>query len=181
MRPRAIAKAGLVMAAALIAVGCATPGRGGLNPGNGEFAWKEDYEPYTPSSNVSPALDFSPVWEKYREGILIARTFRSNPPLAVFCVRVDLRSPGVSVIVSPGSARRGCEYRGTRTTSFLKKNRCVVAVNGSVFAPYLSREGACTNVGGLSVAGGVRYSVYGCGPVFRVLPDKTIDFGYPGG
>lgn len=137
---------------------------------------------YVPFSDVSPDPGFKPVWEDLYDGIVMARSFKNDPPLAVYCVRVDLSLSRISVIVSEGSSEKGCEYKGKRTSTFFREKKCVVAMNGTPFTPYTLKEGACLNIRGLSIAGGKMYSDvhYGYGGM-SILKNKKVRMELPYG
>jgi hypothetical protein len=181
--------------AALFISGCATsatiaPGRSFKAAAGrvdyGGYWGKEGYKPYTPASDVSPDVDFAPVWEKIFDGIYLAKSFKTNPPLAVFCVRVDLSSQRISVIISGGVKDPvRSYYPGKRTSTFLKENKCVVAMNGECFSPYTAKEGTHLNlIAGPAMANGVSYAngCTGTGMLVAISSDKkfTFDMGYGG-
>ncbi|MBN1412924.1 MAG: phosphodiester glycosidase family protein [Spirochaetales bacterium] len=126
----------------------------------GGFWSREGYRPYSPLTEVSPDEGFVPKWHKLYRGIFLAESRKKNPPLAVYCIRIDLHQPGISVIISGGKIRNGVPYfRGMKTTTFLRKYKCVVAINGETFTPYARYEGRPVRLtAGFAVSRGKKYS-----------------------
>ncbi|MBD2063915.1 phosphodiester glycosidase family protein [Funiculus sociatus GB2-A5] len=104
------------------------------------------------------------------QGIFYRRVVRSTPrPLMIHIVSVDLKTPGVKVLVTPGMPTPDDTEINARTTSeFLNEFKLQLAINGSFF--YLFREqtpwdyyphsGDRVNVVGQAIANGRIYSKF---------------------
>ena len=68
--------------------------------------------------------------------------------------RIDLTTDGVSLLTNDDNGDRPEETDGLRTTSFLAKHGCQLAVNAAPFWPIHAEEGLPQNVAGLVVSGG---------------------------
>ncbi len=100
-----------------------------------------------------------PDWTPVFQGVERLAATVTGPRLQqVRALRVDLRAPGVDVLVTPsnGSAPKDV---GARTTSeFLEEFGCQAAINGSAFDVLATERGAPQDILGLSLSRGDRYS-----------------------
>lgn len=69
-------------------------------------------------------------------------------------VRIDLTAPGIDFLATPPMDGRSDVTAGLKTSSFLAKYRCQVAINGSSFAPVRAEEGKEQTIDGLHVSRG---------------------------
>lgn len=100
-----------------------------------------------------------PKWRPRFQGIDLAELQRVPPmPLRVHAVRIDLTAPGIRFLATPSNGDRPKETDSMKVSTFLVKNQCQVAVNGSPFAPVTNVEGDPQDVVGLSVSDGDGYS-----------------------
>ena len=107
-----------------------------------------------PSAGVS-----GPEWTPVFQGVELKRLVREGTePLSAHALRIDLRHPGIRFFVTPQNGERAKETDGMKTTTFLKKYGCQVAVNASPYAPVGETEGEPCDVLGLSVSDGDAYS-----------------------
>ncbi len=98
-------------------------------------------------------------WRPLFEGVEYRQAIARKPrPQRVHVVRVDLAQPGVSFLVTPSNGERPGETDGLKTSSFLLKYGCQVAVNASPFRPVSRKEGEPKDVIGLSISRGEKYS-----------------------
>ncbi|MFW5769467.1 MAG: phosphodiester glycosidase family protein [Spirochaetota bacterium] len=118
-----------------------------------------------PSGSAAPGgtLGFgepdSISWQPVARGIDLAEFFSEGPPLRVYCLRVDTRTPGVEIIVTPPERTTAAgEYPGRRTSTFLERFDLTAAVNGSPFDPVRLNEGKPTDIVGISVFRGAAVS-----------------------
>lgn len=90
------------------------------------------------------------IWLPIDSGLSLAKVLMKEPPLAVYCLRVDLENSKVfvEVITSPGSPTL------RRTSSVVRKHSLVAAVNASPFSPVQLFEGKNAYIAGLSVTDG---------------------------
>lgn len=75
-------------------------------------------------------------------GITYERWFQRQPrPMLIHLVSIDLRQPGLEVIVTPGEpGSDGYEIAAQTTREFLHASGAQVAINGSFFAPFYTRH-----------------------------------------
>jgi hypothetical protein len=78
--------------------------------------------------------------------------------LKIHVVRVDLTAPGIEFIVTPSNGDRPLDTDGLKTSTFLKNQKCQVAINASPFDPVQTAEGEPKDILGLSVSRGEEYS-----------------------
>lgn len=72
-------------------------------------------------------------------GVVYTREVRSSPrPLVVHIATVDLRQPGVRLLVTPGDPDGERSLRAQTTSAFLERHRLQLAVNGDGFTPWYS-------------------------------------------
>ena len=106
-------------------------------------------EPSVETEQVSSQLT-QYVWIPVATGLSLAQSFIADPPLAVYCLRVDLENPHVSVEV--------ISTEGTptlrRTSTIVRKYSLVAAVNATPFSPVQLFEGKQAYIAGLSVTNG---------------------------
>lgn len=132
-----------------------------------------------PDRSVAPAIDheilstesaedISPLWIPICSGLSLAQSIKEAPPLAVYCLRVDLKNPNISVEVI--SSEEGPTLR--RTSSVVKKNSLIAAVNATPFSPVKLFEGAKAELKGLSVTKGTIIS-----PHFKKYAALVIESG----
>jgi exopolysaccharide biosynthesis protein len=101
-----------------------------------------------------PPSDFSPSWHREFEGIDRASAVLVNPDLAVYCLRINLTTPGVSVLVTPPEMDipENFEARLRTTSSFLKSHKLQAAINATPFYPVSAKSGQACSLAGLSIS-----------------------------
>ncbi len=73
------------------------------------------------------------------QGVSYHREARQSPrPLVIHVVKVDLRQPGVSFLVTPVDLKGQTPLRARTTSRFLDEFNLQVAINGSGFTPWRS-------------------------------------------
>jgi hypothetical protein len=98
-------------------------------------------------------------WKKIFRGIELREGSVARPrPLQVRAVRVDLREPTIDFLVTPSNGDEPKDTGGLTTSEFLEEFKCQVAINGSVFAPFVKNRGDPMDVEGLSLSRGDLYS-----------------------
>lgn len=121
----------------------------------GFFFWR-DHRPQP--SNVHLALF---------HGITYTRDVRQQPrPLVIHIVQIDLATPGLSFLVTPGDPIDGHKVRAQSTSQFLSKHHLQLAINGDFFWPwwyytilnYYPRDKDPTDVNGFAASRGAVYS-----------------------
>ncbi len=102
------------------------------------------------------------------QGVSYERWVRSAPrPLMIHIVEVDLQSPGIDFLVTPGDDSKGLEIPARRTSAFLEEFDVQVAINGGFSEPfragtflwdYYPHSGDPVDVTGLAISNGRTYS-----------------------
>lgn len=94
-------------------------------------------------------------------------------------VRINLKQPGLRIVLSPGDNSKGMEYVASLTSETLKKRHAQLAINASFFHPwkpgskgsndFYPQVGDPVNVTGMLLSGGRTVS-----PI-ETVPDNRID------
>ena len=129
--------------------------------------------------------------ETLYEGITYARDVRSVPrPLVIHVVTVDLSTPGISFLVTPGQPTGGRQLSARTTSQFLVEFDLQVAINGDFFTPWRSNSpwdyyphvGDPVDVFGFASSRGVTYSAGMPGhPTLYISADNQAQFWAPVG
>jgi len=110
---------------------------------------------------VSESPVSEPRWQPLFKGVDYFEYHERAPhPLAVHAVRIDLAAPGIAFLVTPSNGDTPLDTDGLKTSTFLEKYGCQVAINASYFDPVEQAEGAPKNIIGLSMSRGEVYSKY---------------------
>ncbi len=100
-------------------------------------------------------------WQKYRPGITIAKFKLTRPRALRFVVaKIDLTAK-LKFVVTPGNGEQKLETTGLKTSSFLKKFGCDLAINAAPFGPVTMLEQQQHDVSGLQIADGATVSPVG--------------------
>lgn len=125
------------------------------------------------------------------EGITYIRDVRQQPrPLVIHVIQLDLNTPGLSFLVTPGDPVNGHEVRAQTTSQFLGKYGLQLAINGDFFWPwwsnmifdYYPHAGDPTDVNGLAASRGTIYSDETKDdprPTLFIAPDNRADIDQP--
>ncbi len=113
-------------------------------------------------AGVKPSAP-DPEWKPHFKGVDLATWQQAcdenaDWPIAVYAVRVDLTVPGLRFLTTPSNGDDPKETDGLKTSAFLKKHKCQVAINASPFAPVGEKDGPTKDIIGLSVSKGEQYS-----------------------
>jgi len=109
----------------------------------------------------------SPESRELFPGIEYTREVLREPrPLVIHVVDVDLSTPGLKFVVTPGDDSKGREIRARKTSEFLREFKLQLAINGGFFTPWVAndpvyhypRSGNPVEVSGLAVSDGQEYS-----------------------
>ncbi len=101
------------------------------------------------------------------DGITYLREVRQQPrPLVIHIVQIDLDTPGLSFLVTPGDPVDGHEVRAQTVSQFLSKYHLQLAINGDFFWPwwyhtifdYYPHVNDPTDVNGFAASNGDVYS-----------------------
>jgi len=68
------------------------------------------------------------------------RATRTPRPMVIHVVSIDLKTPGVRFLVTPGDPVDGRAIRAQKTSAFLKKSGAQLAINGNYFFPFRSNS-----------------------------------------
>jgi hypothetical protein len=100
-------------------------------------------------------------------GLIYIRAMRQQPrPLVIHIVQIDLATPGLSFLVTPGDPAGGHEVRAQTVSEFLSQHDLQLALNGDFFWPwwfhtifdYYPHAGDPTDVNGVAASRGTVYS-----------------------
>jgi exopolysaccharide biosynthesis protein len=123
---------------------------------------------------ILPRHGPAPEWETIQPGIELAQVAQQDPPLAVYCIRIDTHFPTISFYVSPDNGVRPLETDGLKTSSFLKNYDLEAAINASPFHPVNTIEGSGREIHGISASDGKIYSAQHAGyGAFVVYEDRS--------
>ena len=90
---------------------------------------------YIPRSQPKPAS------QALFQGITYAREVRQSPrQMIIHVVRVDLRAPGIRLLVTPGDPNAEHALKARTTSKFLQDYHVQVAINGDGFTPWYSNN-----------------------------------------
>ncbi len=107
------------------------------------------------------------IRETLFEGITYVRDVRQEPrPLIIHVVRIDLNTPGLAFLVTPGNPVDGHEVRAQTASQFLTKYNLQLVINGDFFWPwwyhnifdYYPHDNDPTDVNGFAASRGAVYS-----------------------
>jgi hypothetical protein len=117
------------------------------------------------------------------QGVSYERQARSTPrPLMIHITEIDLRTPGVSFLVTPGDSSKGLEVRARTTSEFLEEFSLQIAINGSFSVPfragsflwdYYPHSGEPVDVTGLAISNGTMYSGYDEWPTICITAERA--------
>lgn len=106
------------------------------------------------TAQEAPAIP-APKWEAKFQGVEIAPLATEKPrPLRGFAVRIDLTAEGISFLATPPMTDKPERTAGLKTSTFLEKHRCQLAVNAGPFGPVKNEEGFEATVLGPQVSNG---------------------------
>lgn len=71
-----------------------------------------------------------------------------------YAVRIDLQTPQLRFLATPDNGDRPDHTDGLRTSSFLTRYKCQLAINASPFSPIHATEGKPQKIVGLTISGG---------------------------
>lgn len=98
-------------------------------------------------------------WKPLAPGIEVSSTMFSNPrPLKAHAVRIDLQSPGIELVVSPGGEEEAHSVRARFPTTWLRQLEAVAAINATPFTPEAIFPGSIVKLQGLAVSEGQEWS-----------------------
>lgn len=94
-------------------------------------------------------------WRTLFEGIEGTKLRVKQPRQMSICVvRIALETPGLEFVSTGDNGDRRDETDGMFTSTFLKREKCQVAINAGVFSPVTNDEGTAKDILGLHIAKG---------------------------
>lgn len=98
------------------------------------------------------APESGPQWTPLLEGVDLARTHVKQPVRQeVYALRIDLHTPGLRLQASPDNGEAPGETDGMKTSTYLRRAGCDLAINATPFDPVRDDEGLPTDIVGLHV------------------------------
>lgn len=98
-------------------------------------------------------------WQPLFRGVDGTSASTQTPrPLHAYAVRIDMTDPTIEFFVTPSNGDEPLDTNGLKTSSFLTKYKCQVAINATPYSPLVGREGQPTDILGLSISRGDPYS-----------------------
>ena len=80
-------------------------------------------------------------WRLIFQGVELTELNTEQPRMMRgHAARIDLRGPGISFVTTADNGPRPLETDGLRTSSFLRVNKCQLAINAAPFKPFLGRS-----------------------------------------
>jgi hypothetical protein len=74
--------------------------------------------------------------------------------MKAYAARIQLDAPGISFVATPDNGEKPEETEGVCTSTFLKQQKCQLAINAGAFSPVTDTEGTGKDILGLHVAEG---------------------------
>jgi len=119
-------------------------------------------------------------WRPIFRGIDYVELRATAPrPMRGHAVRIDLTAPGVEFLATPSNGERPGETDSLKTSSFLARHKCQVAINAAPFAPVVEEEGKPQDVRGLMVSQGDVVSQAESFPALLITRDNKATIADP--
>ncbi len=138
-----------------------------------------------------PRQQPGPVTQSPFQGVTYQREVRSSPrPMIIHVVTVDLRTPGIRLLVTPGDPQAERSLKARTTSKFLTEFGLQVAINASGFTPWYSNNllsyyphsGDRVEPIGFAASQGTVYSENSENqPVLYISRTNQVRFGLPTG
>ncbi|GIW86295.1 MAG: hypothetical protein KatS3mg108_0619 [Isosphaeraceae bacterium] len=94
-------------------------------------------------------------WRSIFQGVQLSELKAQKPRLMRgVAVRIELDSPDVSLLATPANGDRPDHTDSLKTSSFLTRYRCQLAINAAPFSPIHEQEGQPQKVLGLTISRG---------------------------
>lgn len=118
-------------------------------------------------------------WHPIFRGIEQCEISMKEPrPLEIRAMRVDLKAPGIRLIVTPPNGDAPGEVTSRRSTQFLAEFGCQVVINASFFGGEF-KENVPQDVIGLAVSKGEKYSEPQENAAVLISKDNRVRFAEP--
>ncbi len=138
-----------------------------------------------------PRRQPGPVTQSPFQGVTYQREVRSSPrPMIIHVVTVNLRTPGIRLLVTPGDPQAERSLKARTTSKFLTEFGLQVAINASGFTPWYSNNllsyyphsGDRVEPIGFAASQGTVYSENSENqPVLYISRTNQVRFGLPTG
>ncbi|MFQ3594338.1 MAG: phosphodiester glycosidase family protein [Gemmataceae bacterium] len=95
-------------------------------------------------------------------------------------VRIELRTEGLRFLATPDNGERPDHTDGLKTSSFLTRYKCQLAINAAPFSPIYSAEGKPQKIEGLTISQGKEVSpAKGSYPALLISKDNRVSVAKP--
>lgn len=113
-------------------------------------------EPQSPRDREVQRPEINLPWARLAEGLEHATLVRTDPVLQTAQVlRIDLSTPRLSLVLTPGNGERELETDGQTASAFAREHGLAAAINAHFFSPCCAPiEGQPKDLTGLAVVGG---------------------------
>lgn len=102
-----------------------------------------------------PTLSMPLRWQPTHAGIELAEVRCESPRrIRGWAARINLQQKGLSLLATPDNGDRPGQTDGLKTSTFLAKYNCQLAINAAPFSPIHKEEGKPQTISGLTVSGG---------------------------
>lgn len=124
-------------------------------------------------------------WEPLFHGVDVAdftREIEGAGPVSGKVVRIELRADGLSFVATPDNGDRPGETDAWKTSTFLERTGCQLAINAAPFSPVRLVEGGEQDVAGFQVSGGGLVSPGSSTPALVISRDnraRIVDPPFP--
>lgn len=111
----------------------------------------------SPQAATPPEISFElkQDWRTLFTGIEAAELLVKTPRrMHVWVVRIALDTPGLEFVSTADNGDRPEEVDGLFTSTFLKQEKCQIAINAASFGPVTNEEGTGKDVNGLQISRG---------------------------
>jgi hypothetical protein len=120
-------------------------------------------------------------WQPIFQGVEVRHLEADQPRLMRgIAVRIDLQTPGLAFLATPGNGDRPEHTDGLKTSTFLTRYKCQLAINASPFSPIHEEEGKPQKIIGLTVSQGKLVSPSDGGyPALLITKDNRVTIAEP--
>ena len=123
------------------------------------------------------------------DGVIYYRRFHMNPRLLIaHIITVDLNTPGLEFLVTPGDPNAEMPLKAMTTSEFAKEFNVQVAINGDGFTPwssngifsYYPHPGDGVTPNGVAISQGIKYHDDPDQPAIYFTASNLVSFSIPG-
>jgi hypothetical protein len=114
-------------------------------------------------------------WKPIFKGVSQLGLHVTSPrPMQIIVVKIELETPGLEFVATPDNGERPKETDGAFTSTFLKEQKCQLAINAAAFGPVTDTEGTGQDILGLHVVDGKQVSPWQNGYHFLAIEEGNI-------